>query len=225
MTALCFLDTETTGLHPARRVWEFGCVLRRPAAPQAEYQFFVDVDLDEADPAGLAVGGFYERHPVGRWLSGRVEHRPRPAWFSGPVNGALLSETQAAQVAARVTHGAVVVGAVPSFDTVSLDWLLREHGHLPQWHYHLVDVENLAVGYLARHREEITGSTLFDRMLTPPWSSTELAEALGVTIDDEDRHTALGDARWAMALYDAVMGGTAGWVPGPAQLEPAGATP
>ena len=37
-----------------------------------------------------------------------------------------------------------------------------------------------------------------------PWKSDDLSAALGVTVSDEDRHTALGDAKWARAIYDAV---------------------
>jgi hypothetical protein len=59
-----------------------------------------------------------------------------------------------------------------------------------------VDVENLAVGYLAG-----IGS-----VFTPPWNSDRLSEALGLEpVDESERHTALGDARWAMRIYDAVM--------------------
>jgi hypothetical protein len=38
-----------------------------------------------------------------------------------------------------------------------------------------------------------------------PWNSDDLSAALGVTVSDEDRHTALGDAKWAMRIYNAVM--------------------
>ena len=41
---------------------------------------------------------------------------------------------------------------------------------------------------------------------TPPWDSDALSRAVGVNPDDFDRHTALGDARWAKAMYEAVMG-------------------
>ena len=57
-------------------------------------------------------------------------------------------------------------------------------------------VENLAAGYLAAkgHRFPL------------PYSSGDLTEALGVDPGTaEEKHTALGDARWAMRLYDAVM--------------------
>jgi hypothetical protein len=63
MTPLVFLDTETTGVHPAREVWEIG-MIRRDDEGEREIQFFVDVDLSLADPFGLSIGKFYERHPV-----------------------------------------------------------------------------------------------------------------------------------------------------------------
>lgn len=40
----------------------------------------------------------------------------------------------------------------------------------------------------------------------PPWESEDLSRALGVPpIADADRHTALGAARWAKAIHQAVM--------------------
>jgi hypothetical protein len=40
-----------------------------------------------------------------------------------------------------------------------------------------------------------------------PWKSHDLSAILGVESAVEDEHTALGDARWAMRVYDAVMAG------------------
>lgn len=97
----------------------------------------------------------------------------------------------------NMTHGAHIVGAVPNFDTEVLEALLRENGLTPAWHYHLIDVENLAVGYLNGR-----GHGAF----RPPWDSDEISTALGLDpIPDAERHTALGDARWAMRIYDAVL--------------------
>ncbi len=39
----------------------------------------------------------------------------------------------------------------------------------------------------------------------PPWDSNKLSLAVGVDPDDFDRHTALGDARWAKAIYERVI--------------------
>lgn len=188
MTApLCFLDTETDGVHPDRVAWEIGAIRREPDGTETARRWFVDVALATADPFGLRIGGFYDRHPFGRYLSGAAEsfdHR------------ATLGPYAAAMQVARITHGAHIVGAVPNFDTECLAALLRNQDLTPAWHYHLVDIENLAVGYLAGQGKPIA----------PPWKSDELTEALGLPpTPDDEKHTALGDAKWAMRVYDAVM--------------------
>jgi hypothetical protein len=58
------------------------------------------------------------------------------------------------------------------------------------WHYHLIDVEALIAGRLA---------------IAPPWKSDDLSRAIGVEPpSDQDRHTAIGDARWVKQMYEAV---------------------
>lgn len=193
-TPICFVDTETDGVHPGRKPWEIA-LIRRDDEGEKEVSFFVEIDLSTADPFGLKVGGFYDRHPEGCWISGATYPD------SGP-GVQLLEPEQAARRVARMTHGAHIVGAVPNFDTEVFDRLLRDHGLCPSWHYHLIDVEALAVGYLAAGRMDPGKS------LPLPWKSTDLMEAIGVSPPtEEERHTALGDARWARAAYDAVMGG------------------
>jgi hypothetical protein len=202
MTApLCFIDTETTGVHPGRQVWEVA-MIRREVGRNQEVQFFVDVDLESADPFGLRVGGFYDRHPAGRWLS----NQGGPVEFPcGSDMGQHLDRATAAKVVARFTHGAHLVGAVPNFDAETLAPLLRENGLTPAWHYHLIDVENLAVGWLLGHAAGMGTPLDLITAATPPWKSDELSRAIGVEPpSDEERHTALGDARWAMRLYDAI---------------------
>lgn len=188
MTPLCFIDTETTGVHPNRQVWEIA-MIRRDDMGERCLSMFVDVDLSEADPFGLSVGRFYERHPYGRLLSSSQGTQ----LFADRAS----TQSAAAERVATWTHGAHLVGAVPNFDAETLAALLRAHGLIPAWHYHLIDVEALAVGALAAGGREVG----------PPWKSDELSRALGVEpASDEERHTALGDARWAMRLYDAIVG-------------------
>lgn len=91
---------------------------------------------------------------------------------------------------ARLTAGRHLVGAVPSFDAPFLDRFLRANGAAPAWHYHLVDVEALAAGKMGT---------------APPWDSEELSRAVGVDPSRFERHTAMGDARWAKAIYEAVV--------------------
>lgn len=92
---------------------------------------------------------------------------------------------------ARETAGAHLVGMVPSFDAAFLDKWLRRFNFAPAWHYHLIDAESLVAGYLG---------------LTPPWNSEELSRTAGIEPPlENERHTALGDAQWAMRLYDKVL--------------------
>ena len=193
MTPICFIDTETDGVHPDRKVWEIA-LIRRDDQGEKTFAFFVEIDLSTADPFGLRVGRFYDRHPLGRQIAGLSPN-------ASPSGSELefYERDRAAQVVARMTHGAHLIGAVPNFDTEVFDRLLRDHGLCPSWHYHLQDVETLAIGYLRGQGKPVPKL---------PWSSDELMEAIGVEKPSEDeRHTALGDARWAMRTYDKVMGG------------------
>lgn len=182
MTNIVFIDTETTSLRPDRRAWDVGMVLRTPGHPDAELSYYIaaeDLDLGNADPFSLKIGGFYDRHPdpIGR-AQFELANRER-------------------QVLVQVegwTRGAILVGAVPNFDADVLGARMRAHGILPSWHYHLVDVETLAAGA---------------KQLTPPWSFDAVLGLYGLTYDEKDRHTALGDARMARDLYDAILGGDA----------------
>jgi hypothetical protein len=159
---IVFMDTECDGLRPDRKVWEVAIVRREPDGREVEWQAFVEIDLSTAEPYGLQVGRFYERHPAGRYLAGLDASAERMCESSMPSTAAIE--------VARMTHGAHVVGAVPSFDTHVLDGLLRGHGLIPAWHYHLLDVEVLAVGYLRGRGVKIK----------PPYSSDEITELLGV---------------------------------------------
>lgn len=193
---LCFVDTETTGLHHTRQPWDVAVIRREPDGTQIEWQAYLDVDLSEADPFGLHVGRFYERHPFGRWLSGREGHLEKEWWLD---DGITITQYVAAGRFARITHGAHIVGAVPNFDTETMAALARDNELLNAHHYHLINVETLIVGFLAGRGEP----------LTPPWTSDDLFAAVGVTTPEDERHTALGDARAVMRAYDAVMAGGA----------------
>jgi hypothetical protein len=202
MTApLAFVDTETTGVHPGRVPWEIAIIRREPDGEESMWVGQVDdPDLSNADPFGLKVGGFYERH----WQYGNKGSTPLVA-----------SEETAARIVEEATRGAHIVGVVPNFDTETLDAMLRRHRLIPAWHYHLIDVEALAVGYLhgriTEARMHVGDEAPMDRWTTAlplPWRSDDLSRACGVEPpSEEDRHTALGDALWAKRWYDAIVGG------------------
>lgn len=176
--AICAVDVETDGVHPGRKPWEVALIRREVDGTEIEEHFFLSIDLSTADPFGLSVGRFYDRHPLGRRISHPV----------GVKTQQVRPITSAAPLIARMTHGAHIVGAVPSFDAEVLDRLLREQGLIPAWDFHLVDVETLTAGYLRRHMSGLRAC----------------ADALGVPVERE--HEALADARTALAIYDAVMG-------------------
>jgi DNA polymerase III epsilon subunit-like protein len=200
MSRIVAIDTETTSLRADRRAWEIGLIIREPGQPDTEHLWHVaaeDLDLGNADLMSLKIGRFHERHPQyalgAAGISGLPDVTPEPV---------ALHEIEA------ITRGAHLVGAVVSFDAEVLGNRMRAHGICPSWHHHLIDVEALAVGWL---NGNASGYGHKDRPLglcVPPWKSDDLSAALGVTVSDDDRHTALGDARWALRVYDAVMGGT-----------------
>jgi DNA polymerase III epsilon subunit-like protein len=202
---LVFLDTETTGLADDCDVWEIGLIVRtdRPedvddalgdmaSHIDTEHCWRVRPDLFTAEPTGLRIGRYYER-------MGHVADRPVGYAYTVtcPDDGILYPEerhTDSTTVAARVARmldGATIVGAVPDFDDRHLRRFLRSNGHAGTWHYHLVDVETLAAGALR---------------MPPPWGFDKLLGEFGLTYDEADRHTALGDARMVRDLYDKVLG-------------------
>jgi hypothetical protein len=173
---ITFLDTETLGLDPNAPVWEFAAI-RRNGVTGEEQRFHCFIDHDP-EP----------------WL-GEMPERFRGDYLGRYVAEQAISRHDAAAMVFAATEGAYVVGAVPSFDTVRLGMLLSSVYFDPEpWHYHLVDVENVIVGFLAGTGE----------MLLPPYDSNELSKAVGVNPQQYERHTAMGDVLWVRAQFDAV---------------------
>lgn len=175
---IVFMDTETTSLRPDRRAWEIAVIVRRAGQPDHEQSWFInawELDLGNADVMSLKIGKFYERHPQ---MNGRAHE------------GEWSDEGEALGTVERLTRGATIIGAVPNFDTEVLGTRMRDNDICPSWHYHLVDVETLAAGALRK---------------PPPWDFDELLKAYGLSYDEADRHTALGDARMVRDLYDSVL--------------------
>jgi hypothetical protein len=208
MAPIVAIDIETDGLHPGRRVWEVAMIRRdhirlddgRSGWNETQIQFFVGLDLANSDPHGLQVGGYWDRHPAGRKISGKP---PLPGCEQPP-----MSKHAAAGEVMKWTFGAHLVGVNPSFDADTLARMLRSEGYLASWHYHLVDVLPMAVGWLnARRSVEDYGAVDPRIPVTPPWKSDDLSMMCGVETPGSDRHTALADARWALRWYDAITGG------------------
>lgn len=174
-TDVVFVDTETTGLDPDRHeIWEVAAIYWGGES-WIERAWQLPVDLGRADSMALKIGRFHQRRQ-------KVREWPELDYFSANF--------------ASITRGKHLAGAVISFDEERLRKLLRANGACPEWHYHLIDVEALATGYLAAQ----------GKALPLPWDSEDLSRALGIE-PDTNRHEALYDAQWAKQIYEAVMFG------------------
>jgi DNA polymerase III epsilon subunit-like protein len=215
MTGICFVDCETTGLDPDRHaIWEVALIT--PDGNEHVWQF--PVDEMAADPFALNIGRYWDRrwgtdNEVKPWDAVYDAHTPKSRRKNFPDEGrAIRPGLDWCRHFRDLTAGCHLAGAVVSFDEERLRRLLHRNEILHRWHYHLVDVEALAVGYLAgssAYGKSAAGSKQAEvwPVIAPPWKSDDLSGLLGISVSDEDRHTALGDARWARALYNAVMGG------------------
>jgi len=171
---LAFLDTETTGLHPVKHQIWEVGVIIRP--PTGE-----ETEISWMLPVDLSRADAYAL------TIGHFHERYQPDH--------LTSLEQFSAEFVPLIAGAHIVGVNPTFDAERIEYLLYQIGyHAPDdspapWSYHLVDM--LAV---------IAGA----KGVRPPWSSHQLSRLVGIDPDSYERHSALGDARWTMAMYDAV---------------------
>jgi hypothetical protein len=187
---LIFLDTETTGLDLNDDIWEFAAIRREPDGVTTELHLFIE--HDEQKCRNLPES-FLTDH-LARFPSHKTE---TPRSSAAHQIGHFLSRNGGER-----PH---IVGAVPNFDTERIALLLGTVLRSPEWHHHLIDVENLAVGWLVR-QIPLGGR---NDLLTPPWESDDLSRAVGIDPPGDERHTAMGDVLWAMHLYDHIMSGAA----------------
>lgn len=189
MTRLVALDTETTGLDPrVDEIFEVAAIVLDPLGGDLEYCWTLEPSpeaVEQMHPKAAEVNRYHERTSEADW--------EWDAHF-----GAKPEYDLALSSIADVIDGAHLLGAVPWFDTGFLTELYWRRGYEhPRWHYHLIDVEAFAMGWLARQAEAVP----------PPWDSDELMDLVGVVPpEDGERHTALADARWAARVY-RVLGG------------------
>lgn len=122
MSALVFLDTETTGLDPAlHEVWEIAW-----AIGDGQIQSGVlPHSLRTADPEALALNGY---------------HRPS--------RGAVNVDPGLDPFLRKQFTGATIVGSNPAFDTA----FLRARWGVAPWHHRMIAVESVALGVLGYER-------------------------------------------------------------------------
>ena len=185
------MDTETTGLSLVDDIWEFAAIRREPDGSEDALHLFIQHSREKC-----------ERLPE----SFRADHNAR---FRDHLSVSPSQAICAIQDLVHVDAGPKphVVGAVPNFDTERIAAMCRRLGQsVPFWHYHLIDVENLAVGYLAGRaaQQEFDAGWSAPSL---PWDSDALSLAVGVEppAQGSGRHTAMGDVEWAKAVYDRIM--------------------
>ncbi|MFE7747069.1 hypothetical protein [Nocardia sp. NPDC057455] len=209
-------------------------IRRDPGQPDREILIQItDVDLSAAEPEALRISRFYERHvdhapttPAHVRITDGVlnfEIHDEGWRLRDHTAGTLFAmpEHLVAPVIALWTADAHVVGVVPSFDTFTLDGILARAGHpgLEPWHYRLNDVENHAAGYLRGLLRAGLAGQLPSDITTPvpefaeDWTtvlelsrrSEQTSRACGVEPPGPvQRHTAMGDARWARDWWDVI---------------------
>lgn len=186
MRTIVITDTETTGLSPDDHIWEFAAIRRGPDGQTTRHHAFVEHDLAlvKALPDSF-----------------RADHDARYDPTTAITPGELVERISV--VFAGRPH---VAGAVPNFDTERYARLLRHYGiDTPPWHYHLLDVETLARGYLLGRASR--GDLDAAMALEFADDSDALSRAVGVEPPGEGvRHTAMGDCEWALAVLLAVTG-------------------
>ena len=196
MSALVFLDTETTGLALTDDIWEFAGIRREDDGSQTELHLFIEHDEQKC------------RQLPESFLTDHLDRFPG--------HSQATTVTRAAHAIANFldqeSGGAKphIVGAVPNFDTERIARLMGKVNRTPEWHYHLIDVETLAVGWLNGIVQQAVNygatSAIDLSKAAPPWNSDDLSRAVGIEPPTDARHTAMGDALWAMAIYDRVTG-------------------
>lgn len=183
MTRLAFVDTETTGLGEHHEIWEIGVIIR-DLNGDTEYEWQLPVRLCTAEPKALEINRYHERASEAKQLP----------------------KAKVAEKFADLTRNAVLVANNPTFDVPRLAKLLRQNGQCPMWHYHPVDVRDMSVGYMLRdlRGREITAQEFSALGEFGRWSGSKVAEALGIRVNPDVEHTALGDARVVRDLWDLV---------------------
>lgn len=204
MNALAFIDTETTGLDPERHeMWEIAVISREADSEDWESHYQIRKTAlhlaHGADPEALDIGRYYDRMvvPAGEQYA-QIDSSGKPF---------LMSRQTLVEDLTRKLKGATLVGSNPAFDAAFLRVFLDG----APWHYRTVDVATLAAGY--RHGQAASGAygrefAFSADLPAVPYSSRSLSRAVGVEPPGPGvAHTALGDARWARDVYDAVTVG------------------
>ncbi|MFE0800126.1 hypothetical protein [Streptomyces sp. NPDC058812] len=202
MTNIAFVDTETTHLNAEiGEAWEVAVILREDGKGDTELLWQFRPDVAKADPESLRIGGYPRRFIVPEGMD---------AAFIDPEGTVRVADREwAINEIWTALSGAVLVGSNPGFDDRFLRKLLGPGS--AQWHYRPVDIATLVAGARFGMAKVLCAALPLvgsKDVPTFPFSSREMSRFVGVEPPGDDvAHTALGDARWARDVFDAVTGG------------------
>lgn len=205
---IVFVDTETTCLGRHARPWEIAVVRREPDGTETQLVAQVTYTLhnlpEHTHPQALDVGGWLRRGVAGSTYIESLEG-------AVTVAAATTDERVAAERVYEWLSGApILVGVGTHFDAAVLSGLFARHDlRAEPWHYAIMDLKSATWGHL-RAVAAADGDPDIELLdaLRLPMRSEQLAACLGVDPPTAaERHTALGDARWAARWFDALMGG------------------
>jgi oligoribonuclease (3'-5' exoribonuclease) len=205
MSTIAFVDTETTHLDAEiGEVWEVAVILREDEDPTTDtehvWEFSIDPAVGAFDPESLRIGRWHERRQLPTGTS--------EAAFTGSIPAVPMDRDDAVKAILHLLRGAVIVGSNPGFDDRFLRKLLGPGS--AQWHYRPVCIATLAAGWklgMAELVRRMGGKPYPSDEVPFPFSSRDLSRWVGVEPPGGDvAHTALGDARWARDVFDAVTG-------------------
>lgn len=192
---ICFIDTETTCLGPHARPWEIAVIRRDPDGGQTEHLAQVAYRLQtlpaHTDPKALHLAGWLFRGADGQYD------------YLESLNIAEARRYDTEEDAARwlsrlLADEPILVGVGVHFDAAVLGAMFIRHGLEPEpWHYGILDLKAATWGALSDRAQVVP---------LPLRSETLAAELDVVPPASEERHTALGDARWAARWFDALAG-------------------
>lgn len=203
--SLIIVDTETTGLDPVtEQVFEVAA-------------YNLDTDTYKVWTFEPSPSVVVNMHPKAAEVNRYHERTADPDWTWTAGLSTPYNEWQSVlRDLSGWLDGNHILGAVPDFDARHLTKLFEElNVDVPRWHYHLIDIEAVAVGYMlhARALHSISSSWTaatkvkeIDDLLTLPYKSDDLADWFGVEPAPEvERHTALGDVMWTKRWWEAMQ--------------------
>ena len=233
MPTVVGLDLETTGLEPERHeIWEIGAIVRdhRVDAWNGEWRWLIRPNLRTADAGALRVGRFYERFPLeigtARLMESplggdakRLLTRDQVAADVAPLlDGAHLVGAVPAFDAAFLSKFLRAYGQAPTWhhhlidvEALTVGYLAGKRAGFSEGKEFFVRTHKMAEKEIGGGpancfvMEAIEETTEYPYQIALPWRSDDLSTAVEVEpAPEHERHTALGDARWALRIYDAI---------------------